>query len=71
MLYTLGNLRPWRPVPARGLFYTAVETVPLVAADCGGVDPQLDFFVGEREELGDFAKLPRMSSRNGSLRSWC
>ena len=24
MLYTLGNLRPWRPVPARGVFYTAV-----------------------------------------------
>ena len=31
MLYTLGNLRPWRPVPARGVFYTAVCEVMMVA----------------------------------------
>jgi hypothetical protein len=31
MLYTLGNLRPWRPVPARGVFYTAVCGVMMVA----------------------------------------
>jgi hypothetical protein len=31
MLYTLGNLRPWRPVPARGVFYTAVCLVMMVA----------------------------------------
>jgi hypothetical protein len=41
MLYTLGNLRPWRPVPARGVFYTAVcELVMIVLAHAvvvGGV----------------------------------
>jgi hypothetical protein len=31
MLYTLGNLRPWRPVPARGVFYTAVCEVMMGA----------------------------------------
>jgi hypothetical protein len=31
MLYTLGNLRPWRPVPARGVFYTAVCVVIMAA----------------------------------------
>jgi hypothetical protein len=31
MLYTLGNLRPWRPVPARGVFYTGVSVVMMVA----------------------------------------
>jgi hypothetical protein len=31
MLYTLGNLRPWRPVPARGVLYTAVCAVMMVA----------------------------------------
>jgi hypothetical protein len=31
MLYTLGNVRPWRPVPARGVFYTAVCVVMMVA----------------------------------------
>jgi hypothetical protein len=31
MLYTLGNLRPWRPVPARGVFYTAVGELVMIA----------------------------------------
>jgi hypothetical protein len=31
MLYTLGNLRPWRPVPARGVFYTAVCELVMIA----------------------------------------
>jgi hypothetical protein len=31
MLYTLGNLRPWRPVPARGVFYTAVCELGMIA----------------------------------------
>lgn len=31
MLYTLGNLRMWRPVPARGVFYTVVCVVIMVA----------------------------------------
>jgi hypothetical protein len=31
MLYTLGNLRAWRPVPARGVFYTAVCVVMMAA----------------------------------------
>jgi len=31
MLYTLGNLRPWRPVPARGVFYSAVCVMMMVA----------------------------------------
>jgi hypothetical protein len=31
MLYTLGNLRPWRPIPARGVFYTAVCVLVMVA----------------------------------------
>jgi hypothetical protein len=38
MLYTLGNLRPWRPVPARGVFYTAAsEIVMMVLAHLPGV----------------------------------
>jgi DNA-directed RNA polymerase specialized sigma24 family protein len=36
----------------------AVETVPLIA-DCGGVDPELDILVGEREELCDFLELAK------------
>jgi hypothetical protein len=31
VLYTLGNVRPWRPVPARGVFYTGVCLVVMVA----------------------------------------
>ena len=31
MLYTLGNVRPWRLVPARGVFYTAACVVMMVA----------------------------------------
>ena len=31
MLYTLGNLPPWRPVPARGVFYTGLCEVIMVA----------------------------------------
>jgi hypothetical protein len=31
LLYTIGNLRPWRPVPARGVFYTAVCVVVMAA----------------------------------------
>jgi hypothetical protein len=31
MLYTLGNLRPWRPVPARGVLYTAVCEMVMIA----------------------------------------
>jgi hypothetical protein len=31
MLYTLGNLRPWRPVPARGVMYTALSELAMIA----------------------------------------
>jgi DNA-directed RNA polymerase specialized sigma24 family protein len=37
----------------------AAETVPLTSVEPGGVDPQLDIFVGEREELHDFAELAK------------
>jgi hypothetical protein len=41
MLYTIGNLRPWRPVPARAVLYTALsELVMIVLANAlaiGGV----------------------------------
>jgi hypothetical protein len=31
MLYTIGNLRPWRPVPARAVLYTAVSEIVMIA----------------------------------------
>jgi hypothetical protein len=31
MLYTVGNLRPWRPVPARGVLYTALSELAMIA----------------------------------------
>jgi hypothetical protein len=31
MLHTLGNLRPWRPVPARGVLYTALSELAMIA----------------------------------------
>jgi hypothetical protein len=38
MLYTLGNVRPWRPVPARGVFYAFVCVVVMgVVAHLPGV----------------------------------
>jgi DNA-directed RNA polymerase specialized sigma24 family protein len=37
----------------------AVDTVPLEAVECGGVDPQLDVMIAEREELHDLAELAR------------
>jgi DNA-directed RNA polymerase specialized sigma24 family protein len=36
-----------------------LETVPLAAGEGGGVDPQLDAVVAEREELHDLAELAR------------
>jgi hypothetical protein len=30
LLYTVGNLRPWRPVPARGVLYTALSEVAMI-----------------------------------------
>lgn len=42
MLYTLGSLRPWRPVPARGVFYAAVcVVVMVVVAHLPGIGPVL------------------------------
>jgi hypothetical protein len=32
MLYTIGNLRPWRPVPARAVLYTALCEIVMIAA---------------------------------------
>jgi hypothetical protein len=38
MLYTIGNLRPWRPVPARAVLYTALsELVMIAVAHIGGI----------------------------------
>jgi DNA-directed RNA polymerase specialized sigma24 family protein len=37
----------------------AVETVPLAGVECGGVDPELDVLVAEREELHDLAELAK------------
>jgi DNA-directed RNA polymerase specialized sigma24 family protein len=37
----------------------AFETVPLAAVEPGGVDPQLDAMVAEREELHDLAELAK------------
>jgi hypothetical protein len=31
MLYTIGNLRPWRPVPARAVIYTALSEIAMIA----------------------------------------
>ena len=31
MLYTIGNLRPWRPVPARAVLYTALSELVMIA----------------------------------------
>jgi len=31
MLYTIGNLRPWRPVPARAVLYTALSELLMIA----------------------------------------
>jgi hypothetical protein len=31
MLYTVGNLRPWRPVPARGVLYSALSELVMIA----------------------------------------
>ena len=37
----------------------AVKTVPLASVECGGVDPELDVLVAEREELHDLAELAK------------
>lgn len=31
MLYTVGNLRPWRPIPARAVVYTAASELVMIA----------------------------------------
>jgi hypothetical protein len=31
VLYTLGNVRPWRATPSRGVFYTTAWVVVMVA----------------------------------------
>jgi hypothetical protein len=31
MLYTIGNLRPWRPIPARAVVYTAMGELGMIA----------------------------------------
>jgi hypothetical protein len=30
-LHSLGNVRPWRPIPARGVFYTAASELVMIA----------------------------------------
>jgi hypothetical protein len=31
MLYTIGNLRPWRPIPVRAVLYTALSEIAMIA----------------------------------------
>jgi hypothetical protein len=31
MLYTIGNLQPWRPLPARAVLYTAISELVMIA----------------------------------------